>query len=174
LFALSVSLPPQQRALLSNNQDGTPIFAAVSYTNFGAVDTQGLDLAINYYFDENWSASFSGSWFDFDLDSPSSSLADQLLPNSPEFKWSLRGGYVGSRLDASLGLRWVDDFRWVVGPFQGDVESYTTVDLSGNWRLAPGWLAGINVANLLDDEHWEAFGGDLLGRRALAHVLYQW
>jgi hypothetical protein len=31
-----------------------------------------------------------------------------------------------------------------------------------------------SVANVLDDKHWEAWGGDLLRRRALAHVTYNW
>jgi hypothetical protein len=30
------------------------------------------------------------------------------------------------------------------------------------------------MSNLLNNEHWEAFGGDLLGRRALVHVLFMW
>jgi outer membrane receptor protein involved in Fe transport len=62
----------------------------------------------------------------------------------------------------------------VVGPFQGDVESYTTVDLNANYRFTDHWKVGVNVANLLDDEHWESFGGDLLGRRALGHVEFSW
>lgn len=34
--------------------------------------------------------------------------------------------------------------------------------------------AGADVANLLDNDHYEAFGGDLLGRRALGHLTYSW
>ena len=34
---------------LSNNLDGSPIFAAVSYTNFGQVDTQGVDVSLNHF-----------------------------------------------------------------------------------------------------------------------------
>jgi hypothetical protein len=33
---------------------------------------------------------------------------------------------------------------------------------------------GVDVANVLDHRHYEMFGGDLLGRRALAHVTAGW
>ena len=80
----------------------------------------------------------------------------------------------GSNWDAGVSARWVDEFRWVVGPFQGDVESYTTVDVNANWDIAESWTLGLNIANALDEEHWESFGGDLLGRRALASVAFKW
>ena len=101
-------------------------------------------------------------------------LENVLQPNAPEHKLSAGLWYAGERMDASVSARWFDEFRWTTGYYRGDVESYTTVDLAGNYSLNERWKVGINVANLLDDEHWEAFGGSLLGRRALAHVTYSW
>lgn len=159
---------------LSNDVDGSNIIAARSYTNFGEVDTQGVDVGLNWFFDEHWNAFLTYSWFDFDLKGDTAGLEDQLLPNSPEHKYSVGGAYVGKRWDASLSFRWVDEFRWVVGPFQGQVEEYTSLDAVGNFKINDRWTAGANIANLLNDEHWEAFGGDLLERRALAHITYGW
>jgi len=68
----------------------------------------------------------------------------------------------------------VDDFEWVVGVFDGAVESYEVVDLTANAWVTDRVELGLNVSNLFDDEHWEAFGGDLLGRRALASVEPGW
>ena len=65
-------------------------------------------------------------------------------------------------------------FRWANATYIGDVESFTTVDLTGNYAVSKHWKLGLNVANLFDDEHWEAFGGDLLRRRALGHVTFSW
>jgi len=163
-----------QVPLLSNNFDGSNILAAASYTNFGAVDTQGIDFGLNYYFIDDWTFSFSYSWFDFEIQDQLPGFASLLLPNSPENKFSLGLGYRRDRFDAAFSLRWVDDFRWGVGPFQGDVESYTTVDLVANYLLTKNWKVGVNVANLLDDDHWESFGGDLLSRRALVSLTFQW
>ena len=43
-----------------------------------------------------------------------------------------------------------------------------------NYRFTESWELGINVTNLLDDEHYQTFGGDILGRRALAHLGFSW
>jgi outer membrane receptor for ferrienterochelin and colicins len=171
--ALAAALGPS-RALLSNNLDGTPILAAVSYTNFGKVDTQGVDLGLNIYFTPAWSLQASGSWFDFEIKDSQPGLDRLLLPNSPELKGSFGLAYTGSRFDASVSYRWVDDFRWVVGPFQGNVPSYGTADVVVNFQLNKRWGIGVNVANALDEEHFESFGGDLLGRRALGSVSFTW
>jgi outer membrane receptor protein involved in Fe transport len=82
--------------------------------------------------------------------------------------------YAVDKWDFAFDLRWVDDFRWAVGPFQGDVEAYTTADIRGNYYFNDRIGVGVNVANLFDNEHWESFGGDLLGSRALANVVVKW
>jgi len=48
------------------------------------------------------------------------------------------------------------------------------VDLVANFQINDHWGLGLNVANLLDEEHWESFGGDLLSRRALGSVTFRW
>ena len=161
-------------AQLTNNFDGTNLIAAATYTNIGEVDTQGVDLGLNYYFLPKWNFAFTYSWFDFDPVDESIAFSEQLLPNTPEHKMSGGFGYNSKRFDANLSVRWVDEFRWVVGPFQGQVESYTTADLHANYRLGDRWVFGINVANIFDEEHWQSFGGDLLARRALASVTFIW
>jgi outer membrane receptor protein involved in Fe transport len=172
--ALRANLPPSLFAMLSNNFDGTPVFVARSYTNFGRVNTQGIDLGLNYYFLPDWTFSFTYSWFDFEIQDQSSPFANQLLPNTPENKVAAGVSYAVSRWDFAFDLRWVDEFRWSVGPFQGDVEAYTTADVRGNYYFNDRIGVGVNVANLFDQEHWESFGGDLLGSRALANVVVKW
>jgi len=44
----------------------------------------------------------------------------------------------------------------------------------GNWRVTDAITLGVNVSNLTDEEHWQAFGGDVLGRRALGSVEFSW
>ena len=61
-----------------------------------------------------------------------------------------------------------------MGPFQRNVEAYTTADARGNYYFNERIGVGVNVANLFDSEHWGSFGGDLLGRRALANVVVKW
>ena len=161
-------------AIMSNNLDGAPILAAVSYANFGDVDTEGIDLGLNYYVDEEWTARFTYSWFDFDIQNDLPGFANLLVPNTPESKMSLGLSYTADEWDFAIDGRWVDDFPWAVGPFQGTVESYTTVDLSFNYLLNDSWKVGVNIANAFDEEHWESFGGDIIDRRALGNVTFSW
>jgi hypothetical protein len=46
--------------------------------------------------------------------------------------------------------------------------------MNADYRYTDPWKVGENVANPLADEHWESFGGDPLGRRALGHVEFSW
>ena len=161
-------------AVLSNNVDGSPVIVAVSYTNFGKVDTQGVDLGLNYYIDDKWNLSLTYSWFDFEVQQNLPGFDQLLVPNSPEGKGSVGVSYTSAKWDGSIAGRWVDDFRWAVGPFVGLVESYTTFDLNFNYRVNDTVGLGVTVTNLLDDEHFESFGGDLLSRRALGHITIDW
>jgi iron complex outermembrane receptor protein len=160
-----------------------PVFAAaagdgdmvaLTYTNVGEVDTQGVDLGLNAFLGKHSKVSVAYSWFDFDIKGTSAGLSDQLSPNTPKHKVSLGFGQTKGKLDWNLNVRWVDEFRWVVGPFQGDIEAYSTVDFTYNYRFDENWAVGVNVANAFDNVHYEAFGGDLLERRALGHLVFNW
>ncbi len=165
-------LPPTLFPFLSNNLDGSPIVALASYTNFGEVETQGIDTALHVSLSPRWTLDTNFSWFDFEVqqDIP----GDPLQPNAPERSFKAGVGYLGQSYDAALKVRWVDEFEWFVGPFRGTVPSYEVVDLSGNYHINDNWSVGVNISNLFDDEHFEAFGGDLLERRALGHVAFSW
>jgi outer membrane receptor protein involved in Fe transport len=172
--AVAAQIRAAAPAILSNNLDGSNILAAVSYTNLGRVDTQGVDLGLNAALPAGWHSSFAYSWFDFTIHNPVPGLDAMLLPNSPDHSVNVGAGYARGRFDADFNFRWVDAFRWSVGPFQGDVPSYTTADLTANYDLPRGLTLGINVANIFDDAHWETFGGDVLRRRALVSIGYRW
>lgn len=172
LNTLRASLPATLFPLLSNNVNGAPIVALASYSNFGEVDTQGVDVALSVAVNQNWSFDVNYSWFDFEvqLDIP----GDPLQPNAPENQFKAGLSYLTDRYDAAIKVRWVDEFEWFVGPFRGTVPSYEVVDLSGNYHIGDRWSVGLNIANLLGNEHFEAFGGDILERRALGHVAFRW
>jgi outer membrane receptor protein involved in Fe transport len=172
LNALRANLPATLFPLLSNLPNGQPIVALASYMNFGKVDTQGADIALNYYVSDRWLVDASYSWFDFDV--KQQAVGDQLLPNSPENKVNLGLTFTGEKTAASVKYRWVDGFPWAAGIFVGEVPSYNVVDLSASYRLTPNWELGVDVSNLLDEKHWQSWGGDLLKRRALGHVTFSW
>jgi outer membrane receptor for ferrienterochelin and colicins len=155
----------------TNLANGQPALV-VSYANAGSVDTQGVDLAVNYYISDRWLVDASYSWFDFEV--KEQALGDQLLPNAPEHKLAAGLGYTGDRFAASAKYRWVDDFRWAAGVFVGNVPSYDLVDLSASFDITENVSVGVDISNLFDDEQYQSFGGDLLSRRALGHVTLTW
>jgi outer membrane receptor protein involved in Fe transport len=158
---------------MSNNLDGAPILGAVSYTNFGAVETEGIDFGLNYSINSEWRLNVSYSWFDFET--KEALPGDQVVPNAPETQYSLGLGYVGEKFDASLGYRWTDDFFWSVGTlFRGTVKAYDTVDINANYHITENIDIGVAIANAFDDEAYQSFGGDLVGRRALGHISFRW
>jgi iron complex outermembrane receptor protein len=158
--------------VMSNAPDGSPIIVPVSYVNFGEVETEGIELGLNYYLTQQWVFDATASWLDFEVQQELPQ--DPVVPNAPETKLSLGITYLADRFDASLKFRWVDDFQWAAGVFRGPVPSYEVFNLTANYHVTDAITVGVDVANLLDDEHWEAFGGDILERRALAHIAFRW
>ncbi|HEX5043651.1 MAG TPA: TonB-dependent receptor [Candidatus Polarisedimenticolaceae bacterium] len=170
LGALDASLPPQARAILSNFSGGQPVFAAASYTNAGEVDTRGVELGVSVNPFGGWLFEGNYSWFDFDV--KSQQLGDQLVPNAPENKFNLGIGWRNDTVDVGVNLRWVDSFAWATGVFVGEVPSYSVVDLHASWALRRNVTLGMTGTNVLDDEHYEIFGGDVLQRRLLGYVTW--
>jgi len=157
---------------LSNAPDGSPVIAAVSYVNFGEVETQGIEVGFNHHFNNAFSFNVSYNWFDFDV--KEELAADPVSPNSPEHQFSVGLSYVTDKFDVAMNYRWVDDFNWAAGVFVGPIPSYDVVGVTANYHFTDNWGIGVDVSNLLDDEHYEAFGGDILERRAIGYVNFSW
>jgi len=151
--------------------NGSPA-VVFSYANAGKVDSEGAELAFNYYVTNNWIIDANYSWFDFDV--KTKLAGDQLLPNAPEKKYNLGLSWRGAKLDAKVSYRWVDEFPWAAGIFVGTVPQYDVVNLAGTYHINEMFGVGVDVSNVFDDEHYEAFGGDILGRRALGSVSINW
>lgn len=151
--------------------DGAPALV-LSYANAGEVDTDGGEIALNYYITNNWVLDFNYSKFNFDV--KSAALGDRLLPNAPENKYNLGIAWRGAKLDAKVAYRWVEEYDWAAGVFVGTVPEFDVVNVAANYRVNNTFGLGVDISNALDNEHWEAFGGDLLSRRALAFVSINW
>jgi iron complex outermembrane receptor protein len=169
--ALQTGLPPELFPLLSNGVFGEPVFTALSLINFGRVDSKGGELSLSSRLGDRWSLDLGYAWFDFDIRDRLPD--DPALPNSSENRLNASLTYVGDLFDAAMRVRHVEGFDWSAGLYKGPVPSYQVVDLTAN-RQFGAFRVGIDVSNLLDEEHYEFFGGDLIGRRALVHLSYDW
>jgi outer membrane receptor for ferrienterochelin and colicins len=173
LTTLEQNLPPDLFALMSNSlEDSSALFAALSYTNAGRVNTQGIELSLKYFLNKHWKFDFNYTWFDFIV--KEELMEDPILPNSPEHRVNLGAAYISDRLDVSMRYRWVDDFLWSSGIFVGRVKSYNLVDFTANYHFGNGFSLGFNISNLLNNKHYQLFGGDILRRNIVAALSYQW
>ena len=170
--ALAAALPPSLLGSLSNLADGSPVFAVLSQANFGKADTQGVELSATAHLSAGWRLDASYALFDFSISDDPPDIP--LLPNTPRHQAAVGAAYVTSQFDAGLRYRWVDGFEWVSGVYAGPVPAYGVADLQMNYPVTARLALGFDVADLLDHAHYEIFGGDLLRRRALAHVTVNW
>lgn len=173
ILATLAGIPQLARLIpaMTNLPTGQPAFV-LSYTNAGEVETEGAEIAINLYLTENWLLDANYSWFDFEV-TEQTAVGDVLLPNAPETKFNAGISYRTPTWDVGLKYRWVDGFDWAAGIFVGPVPSYDVLNLNGSYRFGD-FTFGVNISNLTDNEHWESFGGDILQRRALGYLSYQW
>jgi outer membrane receptor protein involved in Fe transport len=185
-YAPPSTLPaPVQTAILNGLRGGlgpnfpgltrlspTTTALVLSYANAGAADTQGVDAGLNLYLNTAWTLGFAYSWFDFEL--KDAQIGDRVLPNSPENSGSVSLAYSGARWDGSVAYRYVEEFDWAAGVFVGTVPQYDLVDVNFGFDVTDNFRVALNVANAFDDEHFQAFGGDVIGRRALGSVTFSW
>jgi iron complex outermembrane receptor protein len=171
LATLGRALPASLFAIMSNDVDGRPIFAAVSWTNFARVNVQGAEASAQYFVGQRFLADASYAWFDF---MPKGVSPNLVSGNAPPHHVTAGANATTGPVTAGLHVRWSDQFIWNTGIFHGPVPSATVADLSARYRVRRQTALMLNVANLFDNEHYEIFGGDILRRRALVTVVQSW
>lgn len=151
---------------------GLALIKAVTYTNFGDVDTQGVELGLNVDLGDGWHFDLIYNWFDFDV--KEQLAADPLLANAPENQYGFGISYAADKWDAAVKYRHVDGFDWAAGVFRGPIPSYDLVDLNAGYRINDSIGIGLAVSNLFDETHYQLYGGDIIDRRALGHIQFSW
>ncbi|MBI2618906.1 MAG: TonB-dependent receptor [Ignavibacteriales bacterium] len=153
--------------------DPIPTRTIWSYVNAGRAQEVGLEVGANYYFSERWFFRVNYSLYSFEV--LEKNLNDVLIPNSPNFR--VGGGLTYSHPDGhdlGLNMKYVPTFDWAAGIFQGKIPAYTVMDLSGSYVFTKQFSVTLNVSNLLDREHYQIFGGSILGRRTVVTAAYSW
>jgi outer membrane receptor protein involved in Fe transport len=156
---------------ITNGPGGVP-WIVYSQANAGRVSSQGVEAAASGWLGNRWQYSANYSWFYYSLNDAAARAV--VHPNAPQHKAFASLAYVAPRFMANLRYRWVDDFYFATGLFHGPVPTYNLVDLGAAYDLSAHWRVGVNVSNLLNNPHYEIFGGDILKRLALGFVAYSW
>jgi len=109
----------------------------LSYLNFGSVDTYGVDVGLNYYFNDNFRAVFNYSYFGRSLDKDDLNndgnldgqvLESELPINTPNNKFSLGFHYAKSKFYGAMYGRFVQKYDF----FSGINVAAETQDLDGD------------------------------------------
>jgi outer membrane receptor protein involved in Fe transport len=156
---------------LTNLPNGRPQIV-YSNGNAGRVISRGLEADAMFQLLPEWAIDTSYTWFDFTMINPRVGLEPK--PNAPRHRATFGATYARAPLAVSFRHRWVDGFEWASGLFVGRVPSYNVSDLNAMYSLTAHWELGTNISNLFDRRHYEMFGGDILRRRALAHLTVTW
>ncbi|MEZ5066106.1 MAG: TonB-dependent receptor [bacterium] len=150
------------------NED--PADLILTYRNFGNVDLTGFDLGLQLQINSAWSATASYSYVNHDVFENLDGVGDIAL-NAPQNKGGVGVRYHDPQVGLNTGVRvtMIEGFPVNSGVFVGDVQSYATVDLDGEYTFPQmtGTSLSVSVQNVLDHNHREFVGTPELGRIAI-------
>ena len=153
------------------------------------INTYGFSYGLYYYFKEFYSISAnyslnilerstikmsSSSAFPFISVKKGAVSDDPLIPayNTPKNKFNF--GIGGSNINNKIGKDWgfAINYKWVQGflfegspQFTGDIDSYGLLDVQINKKIeVTKTTFKIGATNILNNKHYEVFGGPLVGR----------
>lgn len=152
---------------LTNLPTGAP---AIIYStgNFGRIASHGIEASLRYFARAHWQLGANYGWLSDHVVESHPGAAASL--NAPEHRFNATATYAEKRWSAQATLRAQSAFTWTSGVFTGPVPAFGVVDLQSRIHLAPHWDVGTTVTNLFDRRHYEAFGGDVLGRLGLVYL----
>lgn len=153
---------------LTRLSDGRTAFV-VSIGNAGKARTWGGELAAGLTMSPALRLDANYSYFGFDVDDSSVLPGDRILPNTPEHSGTLSLSYrPRSGVEGRVQLHAATGFQWASGIYAGYVPARWTLDLAAGWRVTDRLTLRFLGTNVLDQKHYEVFGGSVLGRRLLA------
>jgi outer membrane receptor for ferrienterochelin and colicin len=145
------------------------------------VRTQGFSIGLNYYVSN--SITLNGNYSYNELTKVDEN--DPIIPayNTPKHKYNL--GVTGRKLSLfgvgafknigfSVNYKWVEGFIFEGSPqFTGFIPSYGLLDAQISFGLDNiNTTVKIGASNLLDNQHYETYGGPFIGRLGYISLLY--
>lgn len=156
----------------------------ISSNSEDIVNSQGICIGLNYYIGKYYSV--SGNWSWNELNKRNSN--DPIIPayNTPKNKINL--GFSGRDIEAVLfkkvnlqhvgfavNYKWVQGFLYEGSPqFTGEIDDYALLDFQINKQFPKiKSTFKLGASNLLDNQHYEVYGGPLIGRLAYFSILVE-
>jgi outer membrane receptor protein involved in Fe transport len=163
--AVRDSLAKRNGSALTRVPDGSTAFV-LSFGNAGLVHEWGVEIGLVGQLTTEIQLSGSYALYDFDVNRQQQ--GDVLQPNTPRHKGTVSLGYEGhSGIELQFSTRFVEGYRWVAGVFDGYIPSIATADLNAGYRLSNNLRLQAIATNVLNNRHFEVYGGSVQGRRIL-------
>ena len=136
----------------------------VATNSENVVTTSGVSVSFNYYI-KIFTVSANYSWNNLDLHGS----ADPLIPayNTPANKFNI--GFSArdiSYYSFNINYKWVQGFQFEGSPtFTGYIKTYDLLDAQANRKFPKMHTTlKIGASNILNNKHYEVYGGPLIGR----------
>ena len=147
------------------------------------VTTQGASIGLNYFISTQFTLNGNYSWNKLNK----GGTEDPIIPayNTPEHKYNL--GFSGRDLHFSseymilrnytfnINYKWVEGFKYEGSPqFTGTVPTYNLLDMQISKKIPKyNITTKLGSSNLLNNEHFEVYGGPYIGRMIYISLLFE-
>ena len=139
----------------------------LSFANVGTVDEWGVEFGSGIALSRALTVSTSYTWYNSAI--RHNVAGNVLSPNTPHNKGAISLAYAGRQgIDVGVDARIVSGYHWTTGLWDGDIPASQMVNLSAGYRINPHLRVFANATNLFDQQHFEVYGGSVIGRRVLA------
>ena len=139
----------------------------LSFANVGTVDEWGVEFGSSISLSRVLTTSASYAWYNSAI--RDNVAGNVLSPNTPRNKGVISLTYAGRQgVDVGVDARIVSGYHWTMGLWDGDIPASQMVNLSAGYRINPHLRVFANATNLFDQQHFEVYGGSVIGRRVLA------
>jgi len=139
----------------------------LSFANVGTVDEWGVEFGSSISLSRVLTTSASYAWYNSAI--RDNVAGNVLSPNTPRNKGVISLTYAGRQgIDVGVDARIMSGYHWTMGLWDGDIPASQMVNLSAGYRINPHLRVFANATNLFDQQHFEVYGGSVIGRRVLA------
>ena len=137
------------------------------------VATAGITIGFNYFYNIHYSITANYSYNHLDRNSSN----DPLIPayNTPEHKFNIGiNGRDFMSFGFSVNYKWVQGFLFEGSPqFTGNINDYGLMDAQVSKSFSKvNTTMKLGASNLLNNQHYEVYGGPIIGRLAYVQFLY--
>lgn len=155
--------------------DGVTHLAA-GYRTFEEYNYWGMDIAMNYFINNNFSLFGNFSWISENVFNPiiqGTEGTERTSISFPLTKFRLGANYTPSQgIRANVSFQHDPSYEVYLGQFSGDTDEKNLVDLGVGYMFSNGLSIDLTAQNLFDSEYRQYPNFPKIGRRMIARLLY--